>query len=84
MRAGTDRHPVSSEAAGNGLAASSVERTWKSPRKAGTAALCARRKSPVTMRGWVNAGTAEPALGAQHFLNPGTESAVETALYMTE
>lgn len=53
MRAGTDRHRVSSEAAGNGLAASSVEQTWKTPQKAGTVALCAHTKSPGTTKwGW--------------------------------
>lgn len=53
MRAGTDRHQVSSEAAGDGLAASSVEQTWRTPQMAGIVALCAHRKSPVTTKwGW--------------------------------
>lgn len=69
MRDGTDRRQVSSAAAGNGSAASSVEQTWRIPQKAGTAALCAHRKSPVTMKwGWFNAGQLEPAMVAQCFI----------------
>lgn len=71
MRAGTDRRQVSSGVAGNGSAASSAEQTWRIPRKAGTAALCAHRKSPVTMKwGWLNAGKLEPATVSQCFIKP--------------
>lgn len=78
MRVGTDRHRVSSEAAGNGLAASSVEQTWRTPQKAGTVALCAHTRSPgTTKRGGVNDDNLKPAIVAQFFIKKmGTEPTV--------